>query len=622
MRKLSVVSLWYNQAAFLPRFVAALRAQTFQDFEAVFVDNGSAEPLEGAVAEACRGAAFEWRYVQREAQPFALNSGRNCGLAMARADRVLFMDGDMLPLKQLLERHVRNLTQGATCSVGSRIRAPYLGVASDERYHIFTQGRWREKPFLYAFGCNLAVDKYFLDRHRLRFDESYDGQYGLDDIDFAYRCHKAGAVFWYDVYAAAMHVPVDHPDLKKLSQSLESHQKFHKYHFVTGIVQSGPVFFEHRYNAELYRQLLGGGTAMGADTIKITVRQQQGADNAIIKEIGRGRPTFIIAEAGLNHNGSFELAKKMVEVAALAGADCVKFQKRDVDQMATKTVYDNTPTPVPELGETYREVRERHELSVEELKELKRLAERLGLLFMITPFDQQSVDVCEEVGQTCYKIASHSMTDLPTLRKVAALKKPLFISTGMSTQEEVDIAVKTIREYHDQFVLMHCVSSYPQKSEDSNLNLVDYLWGRYQCLVGYSGHEQGTIITAAAVLKGVAAVERHFTLDKGMPGFDHWFSLSPQELFEICQQIRTLEKALGTPEKRVLASEMRARTLYRRSLVTALPLKRGQLIEESHLTVKEPGTGIAPYMVRQVIGKHLATDLEADVTLEWTHLVS
>lgn len=357
------------------------------------------------------------------------------------------------------------------------------------------------------------------------------------------------------------------------------------------------------------------------DKIKIAIRDKKENSRLPSKEVGCGQPTFIIAEAGLNHNGSFEIAKKMVELAAASGADCVKFQKRDVDQMATKEVYGTTPTPLPELGKTYREVRERHELTLEEFTRLKQMAERLGLIFMITPFDLQSVEFCEKLDVSCYKIASHSLTDIPTVRKIASLKKPIFLSTGMSTTDEVDIAVRTIRRYHNDLVLMHCVSSYPQKGEDTNFNMIDYLRDRYQCMVGYSGHENGTIISAASVLKKAVAVERHFTLDKKMPGFDHSFSLSPQELRTLCQDIRTLEGALGIKEKKVLASEKRARNAYRRSLVTVKPLQKGHILSELDLTVKEPGTGIPPYEIEHVVGSRLAVDLDGDVTLEQDHLI-
>jgi sialic acid synthase SpsE len=478
-------------------------------------------------------------------------------------------------------------------------------------------GSWREKPYLYAFGCNIAVNKDFLERNNILFDESYNGKYGMDDIDFAFRCYKSGAVFSYDAHASAVHPTGDYPSMNKLTQSMQNFDKFRKYHFVGGIVQSGPVFFEHKYNAELYRKIMGGKMVNEQD-MKIKIVNAE--NKKLSKELGIGLPAFIIAEAGLNHNGDFQIAKKMVELAAVSGADCVKFQKRDVDQMATKHIYNNTPTPIPELGETYREVREKHELTLEEFSELKKIAEGLGLIFMITPFDLQSVEVCEKLKLDCYKIASHSMTDLPTLKKVASLRKPLFVSTGMSTPEEIDIAVKTIREYHNNFVLMHCVSSYPQKDEDTHLNMIDYLRDRYKCLVGYSGHEEGTVLTEAAVLKRAVAVERHFTLDKKMPGFDHKFSLSPQELFTMCQDIRRIERAMGIPEKKVLVSEMVARNAYRRSLVTVKPLKRGHVLNESDLTIKEPGTGVAPYKLPEVLGKKLKVDLDGDTTLEWPHL--
>lgn len=615
----SVVSVWYNQTRYLERFVRALDAQTFKDFELIVVDDGSSDGLSAALDAACRGSEFDWTYVRRQDEGFTLNTSRNYGLALARGACVVFLDGDMQPSAELVERHFKNIESGAQCSVGTRIRAPHLGVASDERYHVFLDGSWSTKPFLYAFGCNLAIQRSFLAERGISFDESYNGRYGLDDIDLAYRCHKAGATFVYDVYAAATHLPIDHPDMGKLDQCLDNFEQFRRYHFVTGIVQSGPVFFEHRYNAGLYQRIIGGEVTIDKGIIRIESIPAHGG-RPIAKELGHDRPTFIIAEAGLNHNGSLAIARRLVEVASLAEADCIKFQKRDVDQMATRLTYDTTPTPLPELGETYRAVREKHELTFEEFSELKGLAEQLGLIFMITPFDLQSVEFCERLGVTCYKLASHSMTDLPTVRKVAETGKPLFMSTGMSTPEEVDLAVKTVRDHHDQLVLMHCVSSYPQRDEDTNLSVIDYLRDRYRCLVGYSGHEHGTVITAASVLKHAVAVERHITLDKRMLGFDHGLSLTPQELMELCQQIRSLEKALGTPEKRVLASEQKARLAYRRSLVTVDALKKGHRLIESDLTVKEPGTGIPPYEISRVVGRRLAFDLDADVTVEERHL--
>lgn len=618
-RTISVVSVWYNQVEYLPKFVDCLLHQSCQDFEAIFVDDGSADGLGAAIEATCEEVGLDWVYIRRSDRGFTLNSSRNDGLGVARSNRVLLLDGDMLPSSTLIERHIANLENGVQCSVGSRIRSPHLGVASDERYHVFQDGSWSAKPFLYAFGCNLALDKKFLDRHGLKFDESFDGLYGMDDIDFAYRCHESGAMFAYDVYASATHVPVDHPDVNKLSQSLVNYERFRSYHFTGGIVQSGPVFFEHKYNAELYRRIIGGDVGTGSHVMRISSAPNAKKGTAVVKEIGHGKPTFIIAEAGLNHNGSFDIAKRMIEIAALAGADCVKFQRRDVDQMATSVVYDTTPSPFRELGETYRDVRERHELTLDEFAKLKEITEQHGLVFMITPFDLQSVDVCEQLEVGCYKVASHSMTDFPMLRRVAETKKPLFLSTGMSTADEVDLAVAEIRKCHSDFVLMHCVSSYPQKDEDTKMSLIDYLRDRYSCLVGYSGHEEGTVVSAAAVFKNVTAIERHFTLDKKMIGFDHGLSLSPQELLTLCQDIRTVEKAIGTPEKRVLASEQVSRDSYRRSLVSVRSLMKGHVLVETDVTVKEPGTGIPPYAIERYLGRKLVTDVGPDVTLVDRH---
>ncbi len=617
---LSVVSIWYNQSHYLESFIASLCHQTFQDFDVVFVDDGSSDGLSEAIDEHCLDVSFNWVYVRRPDSGFRLNTCRNYGLSLASGNGVVFLDGDMLPHGNLLLRHATNLEGGADCSVGSRIRRAEAGVASDERFHIFLHELWRPKPYLYAFGCNLGVGRDFVGRHGIRFDERYDGKYGMDDVDFAYQVFAHGGVFKFDLYAKARHLPVDYPSLRKFDDSVSNYDKFRKNRGESGIIQAGSVFFEHKYSADLYRKVLGSEANMGDEQRSIVIGRVACRGEEQLVKVGYGDPVVVIAEAGLNHNGEFELAKRMIELAAVAGATCVKFQKRDVDQMATRLVYETTKSPIPELGETYREVREQHELTLEEFRQLKGLAESLGLIFMVTPFDMQSVEFCEELGVCCYKIASHSLTDLPTVRKVASLRKPLFLSTGMSTLEEIDAAVKAIREYHSDMVLLHCVSSYPHSDEDTNLNIMNFLRDRYGCLVGYSGHDEGTTVTVAAVVKGALAVERHFTMDKKLPGFDHSLSLSPQELFTLCSDIRRVEKAMGTTEKKVLVSERLARDSYRRSLVTAVSLRMGHVFTEDDLTVKEPGTGISPVDIEKVIGAKLLLDLDADVTLEWRHI--
>ena len=324
---------------------------------------------------------------------------------------------------------------------------------------------------------------------------------------------------------------------------------------------------------------------------------------------------FVIAEAGLNHNGSIDIARSLVDVAAAAGCDCVKFQKRNVATLAVGDVLDAPDTRFPSLGSTYRALREKHEFSMEEFRELKTRAESKGLAFMVTPFDTQSVDFLEVLGVDRYKVASHSVTNLPFLRYLAGKRKPVFMSTGMCTLEELDSAVGVFGRADVPLTLFHCVSVYPTPFEDCNLGMLKTLHDRYRIPVGFSGHEIGWIPTLIAVGMGAVAVERHISLDKKMEGFDHKLSLEPKELAEMVKEIRLVEKMRGTGLKGVTEREEVTRKKYHVSMVSAKPIKAGTVLTDDLVTWKNPGTGIPYKELENYLGKKTAQDIPADTLL-------
>ena len=331
--------------------------------------------------------------------------------------------------------------------------------------------------------------------------------------------------------------------------------------------------------------------------------------------VGGDNPCFIIAEIGLNHNGSMDIAKKLIDEACNAGADCVKFQKRDINNLAIKGVLDAEDNRFPEFGKTYRKIREHLEFSIEQYREIKDYCDKKGIAFLCTAFDIVSADLLETVDLESYKIASHSLTNLPLIKHVAKKGKPMFVSTGMSTLDEIDETVNLIKKYDCPFILFHCVSSYPQSPEESNLRLMKILEERYKVPIGYSGHEIGIHISLAAIALGAKAIERHFTLDRNMVGFDHKLSLEPEEMEELVKKGREIEKALGSGKKEVLEKEWITRRKYHSSIVTKMNIPKGTIITEDMLTSKNPGTGLETKYIPQVVGKKAAVDLKEDVLI-------
>ena len=330
--------------------------------------------------------------------------------------------------------------------------------------------------------------------------------------------------------------------------------------------------------------------------------------------VGEGEPAYFIAEIGNNHNGDFYLAKRTIEESVKAGANAVKFQKRFISETFAKELREKPQTKDQIYGKTYGEYRQALELDKEEFIKLKEYAEGLGVTFFATPFDHKSADFLEEVGQDLYKIASFDVTNLPLLEHVAKKGKPVILSTGMSSIEEIDEAVETILKHNKQLMVLHCVSIYPSAEDKLNLRTVPFFADRYAPLpVGYSGHEQDYIPTLAAISLGAKVVERHITLDKAMPGPDHaTVSIDPKEFTAMVAGSRRIEKALGVRRSEVLPDEMGTRNKHSKSIVSSTKIPAGTVITASMVMCKSPGYGLKPNMLPSLIGKKVTVDIDED----------
>lgn len=324
---------------------------------------------------------------------------------------------------------------------------------------------------------------------------------------------------------------------------------------------------------------------------------------------------YVIAEAGLNHNGSVEIAKKLIDLASLAGADAVKFQKRSVDSLAVKEVLDASDDRFPEFGSTYREIREYLEFDGEQYAELFEYSASKQIEFLATAFDEEAVDFLLDLGVKKLKLASHSLTNYPLLEYIASNKVSTILSTGMADLDEIDEAVKIFRDNSTDLSLMHCVSSYPTPDDECNIDMVDVLRKRYGLRTGYSGHEMGYLPTLTAVARGAELIERHYTLDSTMVGFDHKISLEPDELINMIRQIRSIRKIIGSGEKVVSENEWITRRKYHVSIASKVAIKSGMILSENLITYRNPGTGIPAKHLNTVLGKKAKCDIDADVLL-------
>jgi len=325
---------------------------------------------------------------------------------------------------------------------------------------------------------------------------------------------------------------------------------------------------------------------------------------------------YVIAEAGLNHNGSIDIAKKLIEVAVSSGADAVKFQKRTIDNLAISKELKKPDTRFPEFGKTYGEIRNFLEFNKDQYLELYDYSKSKEIDFIVTAFDENSASLLQEIDISSIKLASHSLTNLKLIEFCSKLNKPIILSTGMCDLEDIDNAVEILKKSDSDFALLHCVSSYPTKYEDSNLNMIEYLSNRYKVTTGYSGHEIGYLPTIVAVSKGAKIIERHYTLDNKMIGFDHKISLEPSELKDMIRNIREVEKMHGSTNKSISQSELITLKKYHVSAVSKIQIEINQILDEKMIEYKNPGTGISPKNVYKIIGKKSKDRIQKDTILE------
>lgn len=338
-----------------------------------------------------------------------------------------------------------------------------------------------------------------------------------------------------------------------------------------------------------------------------------------VKDLGLGTDkVFFIAEAGINHNGSLENAKKLVDLAKRAGADCVKFQKRTVSRILTKAGLDRPYTSENSFAETYGEHKKFLEFSFDQFRELKKYCDEVGIMMTASGWDEESVDFLYELGVPFFKMASADLTNFPLLEHTAKKGLPMFISTGMSNLEEVIKAYELISVYNPKICVMQCTSSYPTRDEDINLKVIETYQKTFRgAVIGYSGHEKGIAISLGAVALGAKVVERHFTLDRTMKGGDHAASLEEPGLTKLIRDIRVIETALGSTEKRRLNAEIPCFIKLAKSIVSTRKISKGETITRDMLTTKGPGDGLSPTMLTYIVQKRaVATkDIEEDTVI-------
>ncbi len=329
------------------------------------------------------------------------------------------------------------------------------------------------------------------------------------------------------------------------------------------------------------------------------------------RQIGPGRPCFVIAEAGINHNGDVKIAAELVEAAASAGADAIKFQthfpEHEMLRGGATAAY---------VGESLFDLLTRTALSREAHVQMRDLATRRGIIFLSTPFSREAADFLETIGVPAFKTGSGELTNLPLQRHIARKRKPMIVSTGMSTPDEIEATVRVLRDEHASFALMHCTSTYPTPYEHVQLGCIASLQSRYEVPVGFSDHTLGSAIAVAAVAAGARLYEKHFTASRSLPGPDQQGSIEPKELERLVADIRAVEQSLGAT-KIIQPGEQDVRNMALHSVVTVRDIAAGSRISADDVWVKRPGTGIPARQLQDVIGKVAKRAMPKDTLVKW-----
>lgn len=336
------------------------------------------------------------------------------------------------------------------------------------------------------------------------------------------------------------------------------------------------------------------------------------------KIISNHSPVFLIAEAGVNHNGDLDMARRLIKEAASCKVDCIKFQTFKAERVVTisspKAKYQLETT---DKSESQLDMLRKIELKPEHHLELKAYAENLGLVFLSTPYNFEDINILEGIGVLAYKVASGQIVEHPFLRKLSKTEKPIFLSTGMATLAEIDNALGTILdEGNDRVVLLQCTTNYPSRIEDANLRVLQTFRSTFDCLVGYSDHTIGVESAITSVALGAKVIEKHFTLDKNLPGPDHSSSMTPKELMSLVNQIHMTEASLGSAQKRPTEIEKENSIGMRRSIVASRNINKGEVITADNITFKRPASGLSPRFYDMILGKKALKDIFCDELLQ------
>ena len=327
------------------------------------------------------------------------------------------------------------------------------------------------------------------------------------------------------------------------------------------------------------------------------------------KKIGVNQPTYFIAEGGLNHNGDIKLAKKLVEEAKNSGASAIKFQTFKTEEFVRKS-------------NKYYSLFKQAELTYEEFGELSDYAKQVGITFFSSPFDIESANYLKKIGVPAFKIASSDLINVPLIKHIAKMNKPMIISTGLSIMKEVEDAVNhCMYEGNDKISLLHCIAHYPTDPLEANLDAIHTMREKFRIPIGYSDNGESTLVDLVAVSLGANIIEKHFTLDKKMPGPDHSFSIDPSGLKNLMCQIRDIEKIKGHGKKIPQPTEIEGRYFIRTSITANQDLREDSILTKEMLSMKRPAEGIESKYIEQIIGKKLNKDIKIDESIHWNDLV-
>ena len=318
--------------------------------------------------------------------------------------------------------------------------------------------------------------------------------------------------------------------------------------------------------------------------------------------------TYVIAEGGLNHNGDINIAKKLIDSAKECGANAIKFQTYKTENFVRET-------------NQYFDVFKNAELNFEQFKELKNYSKSIGLTFFSTPFDIESAEFLNQLEIPCFKIASSDLTNLPLITKIAKMQKPMIISSGLSTMNEINDAVNCcLFEGNNQIALLHCVANYPAQPNEVNMNVINTLKKIFDFPIGYSDNGESSLVDIVAVSMGANIIEKHFTLDKKMSGPDHGFSIDPNGLKSLISQIHEIDQMKGDGIKIPQFSEIKNRLTIRKSITAKRDLQQGEKIQEDDISIKRPADGIEPKYLTMILGKTINTNIKKDSPIFWSSI--